>query len=215
LTIDVCRRLPNVNSAGEFLNAQLTAALGDRSALAVGELKRNATLSGLFELASLADRNGDEVLTQSELTAYTELVAAAVQSQVFVAVTDRAFNLFPFLDGDGDGRLSYIELTRVHLLSESESTTALPRQYQVTFGAAPMRSWGGMMLPAPTAGASKTVTSERSGPRWFQAIDRNADGIVSPREFLASPEAFAKFDANGDGMITVVEAIAHPVRQAR
>ena len=46
----------------------------------------------------------------------------------------------------------------------------------------------------------------RRGPRWFQAMDRNGDGYLSPREFLGSPARFRELDADGDGRISVAEA---------
>lgn len=46
----------------------------------------------------------------------------------------------------------------------------------------------------------------RTGPSWFQAMDRNGDGEVSERESLLPGEAFKKLDADRDGMISAQEA---------
>ena len=36
-------------------------------------------------------------------------------------------------------------------------------------------------------------------------MDRNADGEISPREFLGTPEQFSQLDANGDGFLDADE----------
>jgi hypothetical protein len=206
LTLETHRTLPNVYAAGEFLTAQFQAALGERSELTVSEIKRDATLSGLFELVRFADRHGDDRLGPKELASYTDLVAAAIESQVWIVVSDRGFNLLPFLDADRDGRLGYVELSHAVALGENDARFAAPRQYQITFGAAGVRSWGGMMIPTsatrPSTGNNRAV----SGPRWFRALDRNDDGVVNPREFLGPAESFKKLDRNEDGIITTAEA---------
>jgi hypothetical protein len=37
-------------------------------------------------------------------------------------------------------------------------------------------------------------------------MDRNGDGVISPREFLGPPEVFRELDTNGDGVISPQEA---------
>jgi hypothetical protein len=37
-------------------------------------------------------------------------------------------------------------------------------------------------------------------------MDRNQDGVVSPREFLASRESFLALDTSGDGLLDATEA---------
>ena len=43
-------------------------------------------------------------------------------------------------------------------------------------------------------------------------MDRNGDGVLSPREFLGPPEVFRKLDADGDGVISPAEASRAPRR---
>src|SRR5262249_46300347 len=94
------------------------------------------------------------------------------------------------------------------LLGGQETIQALPRQYRITFGAAPIRSWGGMMIPALSKPVFAPSGAHRIGPAWFRALDRNRDGIVSVREFLGPPEAFRQLDGDNDGLITAKEATA-------
>lgn len=46
----------------------------------------------------------------------------------------------------------------------------------------------------------------RGGPEWFRAMDRNGDGDISRKEFVAPDAEFRKLDADGDGMISLDEA---------
>ena len=43
-------------------------------------------------------------------------------------------------------------------------------------------------------------------PLWFRKMDRNADGDVSPKEWLGTEEDFQKIDTDGDGLISAEEA---------
>jgi Ca2+-binding EF-hand superfamily protein len=199
---------PDVRSAGEFLVAQFNAALGERPALGKADLEQDPGLSGLVELFRYADRNGDGRLTLAELGDYLRLVEFGVRAQVWIRVTDRGRNPFPFLDGDGDGRLSYRELTRAVDLIHPDRAEAigLPEQFHLSLGGPLVRSWGGVPIPAVAKRPRPGVADAVPAPAWFRALDRNGDGVISPREFVGPPEAFRKLDLNGDGVITPEEA---------
>jgi Ca2+-binding EF-hand superfamily protein len=206
LTFCAIRTASDVAAARDFLVAQFKDALGDAPALSRAELQEDATLAGLVELFPFADRNGDGRLTLAELKGYLDLVASGVRAQVIVTVRDRGRNPFGFLDRDGDGRLSYREqAAAADLLGDVATRKGLPAQVELVFGGPEVRSWGGVALPAmkQLRGAAVTV---RTGPAWFRALDRNGDGVVSPREWVGPPEVFRKLDANGDGVISPEEA---------
>jgi Ca2+-binding EF-hand superfamily protein len=201
------RSTPDVRLATDFLVAQFKTALGDAESLSKADLEQDATLSGLRELFPYADRNGDGRLSIAELEAYLKLIERGVGSQVWIRLQDRGQNPFPFLDVDGDGRLSYRELARAaDLLDGEKEADGLPRQFQFAFGGPTVNSWGGVQLPTTHRKPQRDTIDRSPVPRWFEAMDRNNDGVISPREFLGPPELFRKLDLDGDGVISVEEA---------
>ena len=68
-------------------------------------------------------------------------------------------------------------------------------------------SWGGVPVPAVANRPRPTGAEASRAPAWFRAMDRNGDGVISPREFLGPPEVFRKLDLNGDGVISPEEAV--------
>jgi Ca2+-binding EF-hand superfamily protein len=196
----------DVRSAGEFLIAQFKAALGDGAALTKADLQEDAALAGFLELLPYADRNGDSRLSLAELKAYLELVELGMRAQVWVTATDHDRNPFHFLDSDGDGRLSYREqVSAPDLLGGKTAMRGLPSQFDLSFGGPPVKSWGGVAVPAVKR-PRPTLPDLRAAPAWFRAMDRNGDGVLSPREFIGPPELFRKLDLDGDGVISPAEA---------
>jgi Ca2+-binding EF-hand superfamily protein len=202
------RSMPDLRAAGEFLAAQLETALAGRESLSRADLEQDSTLSGLQALFPFADRNGDNRLSLAELKSYLDLIERGMRAQVWIRITDHGRNPFPFLDTDGDGRLSYREQTRMtDLLGErQDALPGLPRQFELTFGAPVTTALGGVQVPAIRP-ARPAAPQRPQAPRWFTAMDRNNDGVISPREFLGPPELFRKLDTDGDGVISPVEAM--------
>jgi hypothetical protein len=91
------------------------------------------------------------------------------------------------LDANGDQRLSADELPQ-------RMTMRLVRDVQ------PPERGMSPRLPPPR----RDVV--RAGPDWFQRMDANGDGDVSPREFLGSMARFRELDHDGDGFVDATEA---------
>src|SRR5260221_14750681 len=80
----------------------------------------------------------------------------------------------------------------------------IPHQFQiiVSQGTLPI------MNSDPGAVSAFRPESRLKGPLWFRKMDRNADGDVSPAEFLGTKEQFRRIDRDGDGLIDLAEAEA-------
>jgi Ca2+-binding EF-hand superfamily protein len=206
VTFRAVQTTPDVRSAGDFLIAQFNDARGSAPALTKADLEEDAALAGFLDLLPYADRNGDGRLTLDELKGYLDLVELGMRAQVVVAVRDRDHNPFDFLDSDGDGRLSYLEqVSAPTLLGGKAEVKGLPLQFDLSFGGPAVKSWGGVAIPAVKRPIPPPVDVS-GAPAWFRAMDRNGDGVISPREFIGPPEVFRRLDINGDGVISPAEA---------
>jgi hypothetical protein len=56
------------------------------------------------------------------------------------------------------------------------------------------------------ASAPASSASGAAPPKWFNHADLNADGEISRREFLGTPDHFSAADLSRDGYITPDEA---------
>lgn len=206
LTFRAERAVSDVRSASAFLVSQFKDALGDNPSLTKAALEEDATLACFLDLFPYADRDGDGRLSLAELEGYLRLVEAGMRAQVWARAADRGHNPFPFLDRDGDGRLSCREqLAATDLLGGKAERAGLPAQFEMSFGGPPVKSWGGVAVPGAKRPHCKVAVA--SGPAWFQAMDRNGDGVVSRAEFLGPPALFRELDADGDGILSTAEAI--------
>jgi Ca2+-binding EF-hand superfamily protein len=162
-----------------------------------------------------ADRNGDNKLTEKELSDFLSLQAEGAACVVSLTIHDLGRGLFELIDAaPRDGRLGLREMRMAwsrlsHLDRDGDgciARTEIPRQFQVT-----ARQSG---LNYPYQGfafefgyrTQNQVQPPTRGPAWFRKMDRNADGDVSPREWLGSEEEFKKIDTDGDGLISAEEA---------
>jgi Ca2+-binding EF-hand superfamily protein len=199
--------------AGQFVRAQFQAVAGKKGWIEKGHVDDDAGLQLVADLFDHADRNGDGKLTLDELQQFLALIEDGVACVLVVTAHDRGRNLFALLDANGDGRLNRLELNGAATLLRSAAEAGgarlqdVPHCVQITvqrgfagsaFGPLPFAT-----APPPSGGAASKAPR---GPAWFQAMDRNGDGFLSPAEFLGPPALFRRLDLNGDGLISVEEA---------
>jgi hypothetical protein len=104
-------------------------------------------------------------------------------------------------DANGDGSITRDEIPLVWLIRLQQEATAMP---VLPLGDVVFAGRTRNVLPADPAKAPPT-----SGPpRWFAAMDRNGDGVLSSREFLGGSADFRRLDTDGDGYATPEEADA-------
>jgi Ca2+-binding EF-hand superfamily protein len=164
---------------------------------------------------ALADRNGDNKLTEKELTDFLDLQAEGAASVVTLTVHDLGRGLFELIDAaPRDGRLGLREMRMAwsrlaHLDRDGDgciARTEIPRQFQVAVRQSGLNyPYQGFVVEVGYRTPAQPPAPTR-GPAWFRKMDRNGDGDVSPREWLGSEEDFKKIDADGDGLISAEEA---------
>lgn len=161
------------------------------------------------------DRDGDEMVTVGEVTAYVKQQSSLTRNQAKLEVAKDGKSLFEMLDENIDRRLSPREFqTALVQLRDWDANgdghlalTEIPNKYKLTFAV-------GRSLLFSTAGQRNVnMTAQRpaantAAPVWFQKMDRNRDGDVSKREFLGTLDVFQKIDTDDDDLISVEEADA-------
>ncbi len=203
-----------VANSRQFVLAQYRNVAGKAPSIEKRQVVDDPSLQVLADIFPHADRNQDGKLTHAELEQFLALVEQGVTCPLVVTLTERGRNLFYHLDRDADGRLDLQELNstfaQVSALGGADGWTRsqVPHYVQIALQRGFASDAFGPVPLATPASLSKAPVAARSakGPAWFQAMDKNGDGFVSPREFLGPAELFRQLDRNGDGLISVEEA---------
>jgi Ca2+-binding EF-hand superfamily protein len=156
------------------------------------------------------DLNGDDKVYPDELATYLARQQVA-SGALFQAIVGRAADaVFVALDVDRDSRLGAREIAgataRLATLDANADGRLTPDEIpdrmtvDIARGARPSDAMQMYSVASPVA------IVVRRGPTWFQRMDANGDGDVSPREFLGSRERFAELDSDRDGFIDAHEA---------
>jgi Ca2+-binding EF-hand superfamily protein len=154
----------------------------------------------LKDLFTSADTDGNKELTRGELDAWLALQSQIRKGQVFLTLLDHSQGLFELLDADRDAALSVRELRSAwQRLQESQSLA----DAKLDLARLPWHLRGVISRGQPRSDRAKP---HREGPAWFQALNRNGDGDVSPREWIEEEAAFRKLDTDHDGLLSESEA---------
>jgi Ca2+-binding EF-hand superfamily protein len=192
------------------------SAVGKSGSLSVADAAQASFFPAQFPLL---DRDGDGKLTETELTAYLTNVqdrqAALAATTPALLISGSPGGLFQLLDRDQNGRLSLREVREAPRLAERlglDKDRAIGREdlrpcYRLAVGAGMATlNRAGTGAFTPQGMPMVTLGDAVPGLVWFQKMDRNRDGDVSPSEFLGSPDAFSRIDADGDGLLSREEA---------
>jgi len=159
-----------------------------------------------------ADTDSDGKLYQEELVAFTQDRSAVLHCQIRGMAIDQTDALFALLDINGDQRLDAqeIRLSNDRLLELDTNQSAelniaeIPQAMQI--GLVRGNPQQGDALFTPPTIVEKTTDA----PRWFEEMDRNADGLISQREFLGELDLFNQLDTDKNGFVDLKEAQAPP-----
>lgn len=150
---------------------------------------------------AVADRDGDKRLSRDEYRAWFELQTRIAAVQTLVTAIDFERSLFEQLDADHDGGLSRRDLRTAPERLEKAGVLV---DGKLDLARVPRTILATVSRGHPT---SLLRIGARTGPSWFQAMDRNGDGEVSERESLLPGETFQKLDADRDGVLSADEAV--------
>lgn len=163
---------------------------------------------GPFEAVD-ADEDGKAFA--GEIAAFLSQQQAALRSQIHAKASDREDALFAVLDEDHDERLDSRELeaagNRLAALDrDSDGIVApddIPEAMVIGLARGSLENADALFTPPPVIVRGPA----ENAPRWFTAMDANADGAISPREFLGAPEQFAELDTDANALLELAEAL--------
>jgi Ca2+-binding EF-hand superfamily protein len=196
----------------EYYLQLFTQAAGKKDHVTRADLK-DPNYQILLSIYSQADKNADDKLTRAEISAWLDFVATGSDISLALTCNDLGRSLFDLLDADGDGRLSLREMRSAWarlgpLAKDGKFDLAdVPRAMRLEVRLGGGRSFVFFAAPLAMAGPAPRAVNRRGTPVWFDKMDRNNDGDISPREWLGTDEEFKAIDADGDGLISADEAI--------
>lgn len=200
-------------STREFYAVSFQSALGGKPFLETSRMEDEPALQPVAVMLPFADRDGDGKLTPKEVEVFLNLVERGSRCQMTLTVGDPGPDLFALLDADRDGKIDRREASRAAEQLLGNRTTVrredLARHVSLTLEAGPAeRAFGPIRFATPKRSVPSVTPKQPIGPAWYRAMDRNGDGLLTPKEFLGSPDQFAKWDTDRDGLLSASEAEA-------
>lgn len=200
-------------SPAQFLMQTFKAAdTANRGFVAVADLNA-PQLRFLKQMARILDRDADERITQQEVQELVDLQNAGLDCHFTLSFADQGRALFAALDIDRDGRLSQRELRsawkRLAALDKNGDDALAPEEIsrQCTLVAGPSSQVALVRPGFNQTGIPQPRRYPPGTPNWFVKMDANADGEISPREFLGPTADFTRLDTDRDGFLSHREAM--------
>lgn len=174
---------------------------------------RQIGISGDFSRID-ADNNGQ--LFFEEIADYRRHEAQMAAQRNDLAITNRGSTLFEIVETSGNQQLSARELSQFDQVTagwdydhnNAVAMKEIPRRYQLSVRPGTPNRVDGTFLALPTGRIVTSQRSQQGEQTWFDRMDRNGDGDLSPREFLGPPEDFERLDADHDQLLSEEEAAA-------
>jgi len=168
-------------------------------------------LQAQFGRLEAIDTNDDGKAYPEEIETYLAQQQAGLRAQIHAKAGDREDVLFACLDADRDQRLDSREMDsaaqRLLALDKNNdgvvTADELPELMIVGLARGSLENADATFRPPPVVVRSPAGDA----PRWFTAMDANADGAISRREFVGPAEKFAELDKDGNGLLELNEAI--------
>lgn len=165
------------------------------------------------------DTDGNGMVYPKELEEWYSMQMAPQRNRIYVYTSEMGRALLSVLDQTGDNRISLREMRQgkdqLKKLDKDGDGEINSEEIPLTIAFGIGR--GGAMNLFARRNAIRVVrlgqqnpkgNRNEPGPDWFNRMDRNADGDITLREWLGTPEQFKKLDKNGDGFIELKEAEA-------
>lgn len=174
------------------------------------EVKDDPELAAAF---NAMDLDGDGKVFQKEFDAYVLRMSKLASIRLVLEGADNGHEIFGFLDKNQDGHLSLRELRSapdvLKILDKDHdgalSAWEIPHRLELEISRG---GSDGTVGPRLIYARDSRIRSSgaANAPLWFQKMDANHDGDLTPEEFLGSRAEFDRLDRNHDGLIDAAEA---------
>jgi len=200
---------PSLANVSQVIGAQLSMLDADNNGYLDADEYSGQVLGFSIPFEAL-DADGDGMVYAKEVGTLLEQRQAVIRAQIRARAADQEDALFTALDTNGDGRLTAREIYGApSVLNDLDSNRdgqlqshEIPGTMAVGFVRGDAQQDNALLVMPAASGRS----DDEELPAWFVGMDSNADGDISPREFLGSSDKFQQLDADGDGFVSGDEA---------
>ncbi len=199
---------PPANIRDKFVDRFETADADKNDYLDTQEARR----MGIVPLAfSAVDHNGDGMIRQQELLSYVELESLLFSSRVVLLLSRNAASILERVDANADAKLGLRELRQAPeriLAWDTDGDGRITPEEKPESSRLILQNGETLLFRQDSQRRQpRRANQPAAGSGWFEMMDRNRDGDVSRREFLAPIETFHRLDTNADGLLSATEAL--------